>query len=978
MFDPSKLELDLDNTEGENKQKDIDSSKQNEENIKSNTNSEEKVENNSIETQKEEYILENISVSEVLDDSKKPLLEEKEIQEEVSDLKNQNEEVEKKEDELEWENIWELKTETINEEEIGKTDYEKNIIETKKESGDEKNNEDKIVFDINITSLAIILAILTEKEYDFVTFEPNENHIKVIFRKDKVIIETKYIKFPTYTNILLKAKSISKLTIEDTENQQEWEGEVMVKNKNYKIVTKVVPTSLGSKLFIKAKVIEKKGVKKEKKKTSFGEIFTFLWIIAFIALVIWGWFIGFVVMNAKTLEDVKFFLSLWINLNDINTFALQAITVIFSILVFIETLFLIIYLFKFSLTKKEYKQKKIRYWIISAVVLILAFATGSSWLVIDKKIRALPDWQQMAYWDIQLYDNSKLLSDSFSEEAALLRDTSNLIWPIEIKFDLNVLVKKEERKRLTIKKYIWDFWNDDIIETAIPEIYYNFKEKGNYEVKVTLEEVDIEWKIISKEVDNIPNVNLWYSVKINEKKLNNWWKLVDFDATTLKELGKIEWYFMDNLDKPVWKGNVFRMWKPIFEETLIWMYIRNNSKVSEVLDKVFIISWEQESSLNWEITYNRSLIEDLKFEFQVENIDTDFWNWIIEEFKWIIEKQEISKVWDVDNPSESSKINYEFKWYWDKEVKVILVDSAWETKELITTIKVPKILSLDKSLRILNEWKLVENLVYEKKLNEYFIDEIWIPTKLILDARFVKSSDTHYTLKKVDWDYNSDWDIDASTKRWEYEVNSEWNHTITVYFEFINRRIDDDIIILKEQIFIEWIRKEAIIDFDIKKDSPYVPVIVSFDASKSNVKNEDISKFIWDYWDWITEERDSIVPWHRYSISWDYDIKLKVVTVSWKEYSTSKKLILKPKPQSVKITSSLKKAPINQWIDFSSDESEWQIISYFWDFWDWKTSTQANPTHAYSKEWNYKVKLVLDFANKNILENTTEIEVYED
>jgi hypothetical protein len=28
--------------------------------------------------------------------------------------------------------------------------------------------------------------------------------------------------------------------------------------------------------------------------------------------------------------------------------------------------------------------------------------------------------------------------------------------------------------------------------------------------------------------------------------------MVDFNASSLKELGKIEWYFMDDLNKPVW------------------------------------------------------------------------------------------------------------------------------------------------------------------------------------------------------------------------------------------------------------------------------------------------------------------------------------------------------------------------------------------------------------------------------------------
>jgi PKD repeat protein len=64
----------------------------------------------------------------------------------------------------------------------------------------------------------------------------------------------------------------------------------------------------------------------------------------------------------------------------------------------------------------------------------------------------------------------------------------------------------------------------------------------------------------------------------------------------------------------------------------------------------------------------------------------------------------------------------------------------------------------------------------------------------------------------------------------------------------------------------------------------------------------------------------------------DYEIKLTVTTESGKIYSTSKKLILQPKPQTIKITTSMKTAPIYQEIDFLSDKSEGQIASYFWDF----------------------------------------------
>jgi len=40
--------------------------------------------------------------------------------------------------------------------------------------------------------------------------------------------------------------------------------------------------------------------------------------------------------------------------------------------------------------------------------------------------------------------------------------------------------------------------------------------------------------------------------------------------------------------------------------------------------------------------------------------------------------------------------------------------------------------------------------------NEYFINDLAIPTKLQFNARFIKSDKPLYTLDKVDWDYNND------------------------------------------------------------------------------------------------------------------------------------------------------------------------------------------------------------------------------
>ncbi len=526
MFDPSKLDLDLDNTEENNSKKEIEKKtvekSENENNAKTTEVSGNL--NDSIEK-----TLENDSV---LEDFENPILEDSEYKKEQ----------------------YASKVEKVikSEKEIWRTDYEQSIIkqkeiEEKEKQDKEKENwvtNEKIIFDINITSVDILLAILVDKDYDFATFEPMDidSAVKITFRKDKIIKEVRYIKYPIYSNILIWAKILTKLTVEEITNEQEWSGEKIIRNKNHKILTKVIPGDLWAKLFIKATYLEKKIQKKEVTKTSMSQVLTFLWIILFIALIIWWGFIGFIVLNAKTIEDVKFFYSLGINLNEINAFLLTSISIIFSILIFIETIFLIMYLFKFSLTKKQFKQKKIRYWIIATVILILTFSTWSIWMIIDQKIRSLPNWQELAYWDVVLLDNSKLLSESFDYKWAILDDTSNVIWPVEIKFDLTNYASDQKQKWFNIQKYNWSFWDWEKSESPIPTVIHNFDQKGNHKLGLTLEWVDIQWKVVIKEMDSLPNVNLSYIVDINEKKLNNWWKLVDFNASSLKELGKIEWF----------------------------------------------------------------------------------------------------------------------------------------------------------------------------------------------------------------------------------------------------------------------------------------------------------------------------------------------------------------------------------------------------------------------------------------------------
>jgi|GEM_PF-2504208 len=83
-----------------------------------------------------------------------------------------------------------------------------------------EENTSSIIFDINIKSIDDLISILLKNEYDFLAIEPNADYVKISFKKDSILKETKNIRFHIYSNILLQAKKISKLNLEDNTKEQ--------------------------------------------------------------------------------------------------------------------------------------------------------------------------------------------------------------------------------------------------------------------------------------------------------------------------------------------------------------------------------------------------------------------------------------------------------------------------------------------------------------------------------------------------------------------------------------------------------------------------------------------------------------------------------------------------------------------------------------------------------------------------------------
>lgn len=276
-----------------------------------------------------------------------------------------------------------------------------------------------------------------------------------------------------------------------------------------------------------------------------------------------------------------------------------------------------------------------------------------------------------------------------------------------------------------------------------------------------------------------------------------------------------------------------------------------------------------------------------------------------------------------------------------------------------------------------DNWKIIEvNNLDINNLNK--IKEVLLIKIMILKSKLQNTKRENY-LKKFDYiipKLSSDKFKKLSETLRKIDLNNtkikEYKDILTylkilVELEKINKKnINNEIININD---------DNNFDFKIIKESSYVPTNVKFSFSWDKIEWKDIEKIILYYWNGKNDEVKENINEYTYIDYWDYNINVKVIDINWKEYFFSKLLILKPKPQTVKIKTSLIKAPIWQEIEFIPEVS-WEVNSYFWDFWDWKTSTDISPIHFYSNSWKYKVKMSVDFSNKNILQDEIEIDVY--
>lgn len=219
-------------------------------------------------------------------------------------------------------------------------------------------------------------------------------------------------------------------------------------------------------------------------------------------------------------------------------------------------------------------------------------------------------------------------------------------------------------------------------------------------------------------------------------------------------------------------------------------------------------------------------------------------------------------------------------------------------------------------------------------------------------------------ISNILWDFDNDWSYDY---KWiepniSHEFQVHWQKRVVVTFEYKDwsRQSFEKFFVLKT-----W-------SFAAKPDEWPIPLEVEFDASNlSDATVNPISEYRWFFTWWEVEDLVTSKPKAKYTFDkvWNYEVVL--VTVDSKNNIQKYKKDINAKTWNwwSLLKPVIEILPWKQWsaplkLKFSAESStssDWNIVSYEWDFWDltepisWKTVLKT-----FEKEWEYEVTLMVE------------------
>lgn len=697
--------------------------------------------------------------------------------------------------------------------------------------------------------------------------------------------------------------------------------------------------------------------------------FRLLGAIFFTALIFFGSFLAYIVFNP---DKAQFFLLFGIEMQDVKMLLANLVNGIFSTVVVLISILFVFLVFRAIWTPKIMAKKKTISTIGAIFSGFILFSLIGIWSVLIGRINAT-DYANLE-GSIILYDNDLRKSSTFQNQSQIT-DT-NIIWPITIWFDISTNAKKiAESRAIEISWYDIDFDGAKCTSGTSkvtgkdpddPVIICTFDSIKNYRPiwvykwidKLTRSPINVDMEFPTIQI-------VWVVEKIDTKNIEGK-RIYTLDASALQSLGTPTWIIGDGTDP---------------ERPFVGGTLKSSPSITENVERqqrffcltfdggnscrIFVIEDAVNTNKNAFIREARDPWNPLKYTFTLTGLTTNLNE--ITDIAWIMNNTST-----ICNNRDDFTCEHTFSTYGTYTITASITWVWWIKEEFRKeNLRVEEPTELLKHIKVISqEWKLLNpESTYDRTAWAYMISGLKLPTEVSLDARDVIPASQWYSLDSVEWTImvNGRAPEIRNGENTTLELTQEGRYEVIGTYTFTRKNGSTQNMEEKkgtDRMIFTIAKSDIRPILNIAEHSDYVPVTIEFDASASESKYGEITKFIFDFGEGKPPVQWDAQPNYRYITAWAKDVTLTVVTEYGETASITRTIILKEQPKSVILTPSIDQGIVGKPVDWSSRWTVWEIEQTVWNFWDnTSPSYEQNPTHTYTTPWTFTTTLTVIFTD---------------
>jgi hypothetical protein len=684
-----------------------------------------------------------------------------------------------------------------------------------------------------------------------------------------------------------------------------------------------------------------------------------------VAVIFFGSFLAYIVFNP---DQAAFFVNIFgINPSDIKDLLKRLINGSFGIMVLILSIVWIMSLFRAIWTPREQRRRRMIGWLTASIVGILLFSILALWAYLFRVIKdtAFDNLSgSVTMYDNDIYTHIQTYPDA--REYASVPTTTNLVWPITIKYDLSTNARAIAKKNLiTITAFEIDsdgavcINGKSSISGSNPigdeGIICTFDQIRSYRAKGTYTGTD---RLGQTQTIMIPldPVEIKWLIGISRSTNKSGKKIITFDAARAKNLGNPRWQSSVTGSQEEAKSTL----TTVVDATPTILCLR---LMTDACDRYYIIADNDTTSTTGTIVIDQDTTQSLSTRSYLSGTS-------------INENEIIGVDWvsgDGTRMCQGLSIrdicNYTWVSYGAKSITATIRLADSSSRVIVGSLDISEPLLLARHARILDQDGKMMNPpeTFDPTVAAYVISDLTVPTTITLDAQDVVTENLGYSMNGVFWRISAGGKL-IEEKVWAkvtLTLPQTQRYSIDAIYTFAKggtgtgdlRTARDTIILDLTQRPLQWVIK-------IQQSSDYVPVKVTIDASSSTSKNGTIQKFRFDFGEGRPSTEGDAIQTYEYRTSGEKKITVTIIDNNGETDTVTKNIVLKDTPKTVGFSTSMSPWVVGTPIDMIADKATGQIEEWIWNYGDdTPVMRWYETTHSYTRAGTYSITLTVRYVD---------------